>query len=1028
MNISELCIRRPVMTVLLSLSLIVGGLLAMGRLPIAALPSYETPTINVSASLPGASPETMATSVATPLEKQFATIPGVAVISSNSTLGSTSVTLEFVSGRSLDGAALDVQAALLRAQRSLPTEMTSMPSYRKVNPADAPILLLALNSPALSLTELNDYADNLVSPTLSTINGVAQVQIFGQKRYAVRVQADPQKLAARNLTLDEVATVLRAANGNTPLGTLEGRAQVLTVQSDSQYRNAAEFARLAVGRNGDKVVRLADVARVEDSIENLKTGSWVNGERSIVLAVFRQSDANTVAVVDAIRSMLPKLSAQLPGSVRLAPMSDRSTSIREAVHDVNLTLLLTVALVIMVIFMFLQRLAATVIPALTLPISLIGTMGLMYLLGYSIDNISLLGLTLAVGLVVDDAIVVLENIVRYMEQGEKPLAAALRGSREIGFTIISISLSLVAIFIPIFYMGGVIGLLFHEFAVVVTLAVLVSALVSLTLIPLLASRFLRAEHMPHHAGAGQGHGITRLFERGFNALLAGYERTLDLALHHRRFTLLLALGTVAGSAWLFSVIPKGFFPVEDTGQITVNTEVAQDVSYDRLAALQARAADIVQHSPHVAAITSSISDSGGRMFVTLKPRGQRPDVQQVVEALRKDLRKVNGLSVFLTPVQNLRLGGRASKSRYQYVLQSVDAASLYDWADKLERGMRADAMFQDVSSDAQRKGLQAELVIDRDKAAQLGVGMQSIRTALYTAFGQRQVATIYTAADSYSVLLQLDAAYRINEFDLTRLYVRGSDNTLLPLSSIASVRRTVGPVSVSHQGQLPAVTLSFNLPPGVVLGEVEQHLKAIQQDIALPASVFTSYAGDAAAFAESQSSQNTLFLVALVVIYVLLGVLYESYIHPLTILAGLPSAAMGALGALMLMGQELTIIAGIGILMLIGIVKKNAIMMIDFALVAQREQGMAPYDAIRSACLLRLRPILMTTLAAMMGALPIALALGAGAELRQPLGVAVVGGLLFSQLVTLYITPVLYLWFDGLAARWRKPAVAHADA
>ena len=1024
MNISELCIRRPVMTVLLCLSLIVGGLLAMGRLPIAALPSYETPTINVSASLPGASPETMATSVATPLEKQFATIPGVAVISSNSSLGSTSITLEFVPDRDLDGAALDVQAALLRAQRSLPDEMTNLPSYRKVNPADAPILLLALNSPALSLTELNDYADNLVSPTLSTINGVAQVQVFGQKRYAVRVQADPQKLAARNLTLDEVATVLRAANGNTPLGTLEGRSQVLTVKSDSQYRNAAEFARLVVGRNGDNVVRLADVARVEDSIENLKTGSWVNGERSIVLAVFRQSDANTVAVVDAIRGMLPKLSAQLPGSVRLSPLSDRSSAIREAVHDVNLTLLLTVALVIMVIFMFLQRLAATVIPALTLPISLIGTMGLMYLLGYSIDNISLLGLTLAVGLVVDDAIVVLENIVRYMEQGEKPMAAALRGSREIGFTIISISLSLVAIFIPIFYMEGVIGLLFHEFAVVVTLAVLVSAVVSLTLIPLLASRFLRADHMPHHAAAGRGNALARLFERGFDALLGGYERTLDLALRHRRFTLLLALATVLGSAWMFSIIPKGFFPVEDTGQIQVNTEVAQDVSYDRLLALQARAASIVQQSPHVAAVTSSVSDSGGRMFVTLKPRGQRAGVQQVVEDLRKDLRKVNGLTVFLNPVQNLRLGGRSSKSRSQYVLQSVDASGLYDWADKMERAMRADPLFQDVNSDAQRKGLQAELVVDRDKAAQLGVGMQGIRTALYTAFGQRQVATIYTSSDSYAVLLQLDAAYRVNEFDLTRLYVRSSNGTLVPLSSIASVRRSVGPVSVSHQGQLPAVTLSFNLPPGVALGEVDQHLKQIQQDIGLPASVFTSYAGDAAAFAESQSSQNALFLVALVVIYVLLGVLYESYIHPLTILAGLPSAAMGALGALMLMGQELTIIAGIGILMLIGIVKKNAIMMIDFALVAQREQGMAPYDAIRTACLLRLRPILMTTLAAMMGALPIALALGAGAELRQPLGVAVVGGLVFSQLVTLYITPVLYLWFDGLAARWRKPAVA----
>ncbi len=1024
MNISELCIRRPVMTVLLCLSLIIGGLLALQRIPIAALPSYETPTINVSASLPGASPQTMASSVATPLEKQFATIPGVAVISSSSSQGSTSVTLEFEPRRNLDGAALDVQAALLRAQRSLPDEMTSLPSYRKVNPADAPILLLALNSPALSLTQLNDYADSLVSPTLSTINGVAQVQVFGQKRYAVRIKADPQRLAARNLTLDEVATALRAANGNTPLGTLEGPSQVLTIQSDSQLKTAAEFAAMAVANRNGSVVRLAEVATVEDSIENLKTGSWVNGERSIVLAVFRQSDANTVAVVDAIRAMLPKLESQLPGSVRVTPLSDRSESIREAVHDVNLTLLLTVALVIMVIFMFLQRMAATLIPALTLPISLIGTLGLMYLMGYSIDNISLLGLTLAVGLVVDDAIVVLENIVRYMEEGDDAMTAALKGSREVAFTIVSISLSLVAIFIPIFYMDGVIGLLFHEFAVVVSLAILVSAVASLTLIPLLASRFLRRDHMPHHADAGQGHAIARAFERGFAALLSAYERTLDAALRHSRLTLLVALGTVAGSAWMFQAIPKGFFPVEDTGQVSINTEVAQDVSYDRLAALQARAATIVQQSPHVAGLTSSVSGSGGRMFVTLKPRGQRGKIDQVVDDLRKDLRKVNGLSAAINPVQNLRLGGRSSKSRYQYVLQSVDSSSLYDWGEKMERAMRKDSLFQDVNSDAQRKGLQAELHIDRDKAAQLGVNMQAIRTALYTAFGQRQVATIYTDTDNYAVLLQLDDSQRVNEYDLNRLYVRGSGSELVPLTSVASIQRTVGPVSISHQGQLPAVTLSFNLPPGVALGEVDARLKAMQQDIGLPASVLTSYAGDAAAFAESQGSQTTLLLVALLVIYVLLGVLYESYIHPLTILAGLPSAAMGALGALMLMGQELTIIASIGILMLIGIVKKNAIMMIDFALVAQREQGMSPQQAIRTACLLRLRPILMTTLAAMMGALPIALALGAGAELRQPLGVAVVGGLLFSQLVTLYITPVLYLWFDGLAAKVGRKAAA----
>ena len=1019
MSLSALCIRRPVMTILLCLSLVVGGLLALTRLPIAALPSFDTPTINVSASLPGASPQTMASSVATPLEKQFATIPGVNIITSSSSQGSTSVTLEFAQGRDIDAAAVDVQAALLRVQRSLPADMTSLPAYRKVNPADSPILLLSVNSPSLALTELNAYAENLISPSLTTMNGVAQVQIFGQKRYAVRIKPDPQRLAARNLTLDELASAVRAANVNTPMGSLEGPSQVLTIQSHDSLRNAADFAKLAVAQRNGSVVRLADVATVEDSVENLKTASWVNGERAIVLAVFRQSDGNTVAVVDAIRAALPKLEGQLPASVRITPLNDRAESIREAVRDVQMHLLLTVALVVMVIFMFLQRAAATIIPALSLPVSIIATLALMYFLGFSLNNISLLGLTLAVGLVVDDAVVVLENIVRYREQGMSALDAALRGSREVVFTILSISLSLVAIFIPIFYMGGVIGLLFHEFAVVVTMAVLVSALVSLTLIPMLAARFLGNDT----GHASHGNALGRVFERGFAAVLALYERTLDWALLWRRTTLLVALLTFAGSAWLFMAIPKGFFPDEDLGQLAVITDAGPDVAYTRLSALHLRATDIVRANPNVASVTSSLGGDGGRMFVTLKPRGQRLPTADVVADLRRQLGRVTGLSSFVNPQQSLRLGGRSSKSRYQYVMQGVDADELYAAAAKMQQAMRAEPIFTDVNSDAQLNGLQASVQVDRERAAQLGVSEQAIRSSIYAAFGQREVSTIYTSANNYAVLMQVDDAYRRDENALNLLSVRSSSGELVPLPSLIKVGRTAGPVSVNHQGQLPAVTLSFNLAAGAVLGEADITLKRLAGEAGLPASIFTSYGGDAAAFAQSQGSQILLLVIAVLVIYVLLGVLYESFIHPLTILAGLPSAAIGALGALMLMGQALTVIASIGILMLIGIVKKNAIMMIDFALAAQREQQLSPYEAIRSACLLRLRPILMTTLAAMAGALPIALGLGAGAELRQPLGIAVMGGLVFSQLITLYITPVLFLWLDKLSTRTRRIAM-----
>ena len=1014
MNISELCIRRPVMTILLSLATVAAGTMAYFKIPVAALPSFNTPVIQVTATLPGASPENMASSVALPLEKEFSTIDGITVISSTNFLSTTNITLEFNNDRDIDKAAVDVQAALLRAQRRLPIEMTTPPSYRKVNPADAPVLIMTMTSPSMDLSELSDYAENLISPTLSTINGVAQVLVYGQKRYAVRVDVIPTQLAAKNLTIDDVAKAINAANSNTPVGVLDGPRQQLTIYANPQMVRAKEYGNLVIAQRNGLPVRLADVARVQESYESIKTLAAYNGERSIAIAILRQPTANSVEVVDKIREIIPQFEKQMPASVAINLLIDRSASIRESIHDVNFTLMLTIALVVMVIFLFLKQAIATIIPALSLPVSLIGAFFLMYWMGYSLDNISLLGITIAVGLVVDDAIVVLENIMRYVEQGMHPLKAALKGSREVSFTIFSISISLVAVFIPIFFMPGPLGLLFREFAVVVSLSILVSAVVSLTLVPMLASRFLPKDgHMSESR-----HPLVLQFDEYFAALLKVYERALDWSLTHRNKVLLGALSTFILTIVLFVWSPKGFFPEEDIGQLFITTEAAEDISFTAMLELQDQAAAIVRNNRNIDSLVSilgggaSTGTNTGRMFVNLKPRSERVHMKKVLEELRKELRDIPGLQVYMRPIQNLQLGGKVTKSRYQFILQSVGFEGVNEWSAKMVEKMRSDPIFRDVTTDSQLRGLQAQIDIDREKAASAGVSIADIRSALYSAYGERQVSTIYTSVNTYQVILQAAPEHRQYESDLAGIYVRGRSDKLVPLSSIANFRRAIGPTSVNHQGQVPAVTISFNLSPDAALGDATKRLEQFTKEIELPPTIITSYGGDAAVFKSGQSSQVILLLAAVLVIYVLLGVLYESYIHPLTILAGLPSAAVGALVFLRVFDLEVTMIATIGILLLIGIVKKNAILMIDFALDAQRNQNMKPLEAIRTACLLRFRPIMMTTLAALMGALPIALGLGAGAELRQPLGIAVVGGLLVSQVVTLLITPVIYLYFD----------------